>query len=108
MLLLFFSYYISTTSFYHTHRYSWGYVTHSHFYLLINTGNQPTPSHQHTVAQIYTIAFLSYIAFTLLIAFPILKKLEIIRRIYSLVRKYRAFPRYIYLPSRAPPLSSVY
>jgi hypothetical protein len=96
MLLLFFSYYISTTSFYHTHRYSWGYVTHSHFYLLINTGDQPAPSHQHTLAQIYTIAF------------PMLKKLEIIRRIYSLVRKYRAFPRYIYLSSRAPPLSSVY
>lgn len=105
MLLLFFSYYISTTSFYHTHHYTWGCVTHSHFYFLVDTGGQSVPSHQHTSAQIYTIAFLSYIIFTLFTAFPMLKKLETVRRIYSPVRRYYAFPHYIYLPLRAPPLS---
>ncbi|MDR3268208.1 MAG: hypothetical protein LBT83_03985, partial [Tannerella sp.] len=48
LVVLFLSYYVSATSFYHTHYYSWGTVTHSHFYFPF--GDNPV-QHNHTQNQ---------------------------------------------------------
>jgi hypothetical protein len=104
MLSLFLSYYISTTSFYHTHRYYWGCITHSHFYHLFGSKGNPV-NHQHTTDQFQTIAFLSHIVFACVVAAVVAFKAVVVRLVILPVRRYVSHTRLIHSPLRAPPLS---
>ncbi|MDR3261764.1 MAG: hypothetical protein LBT78_08005 [Tannerella sp.] len=100
LVVLFLSYYMSATSFYHTHYYSWGIVTHSHFYFPL--GDNPA-QHHHTQSQCQTIQLLSQIILTGFIAAVFLKIAQI-KRIYIPVRHYKFHLLLIALPLRAPPV----
>ena len=65
MVVLFMSYYFSTTLFYHTHHFQWGTVTHSHPYIPFEGG---MPSHSHTAEQCATIGLLSAIVLWIAVA----------------------------------------
>jgi hypothetical protein len=99
LAVLFTSYCISATCFYHTHYYSWGTVTHSHFFYPF--GDTPV-QHSHTPAQCQTIHFLSHPLLILVVA-AVFRGLTPVCRICLPVRRIHAFRRFITLPLRAPP-----
>lgn len=98
LVVLFLSYYLSATSFYHTHYFSWGTVTHSHMFFPF--GDNPT--HNHTPRQCVTIQLLAHIILTILIV-AVLFKVAQVCRIYIPVRPCVSHIRLISLPLRAPP-----
>lgn len=100
LIVLFLSYYLSATSFYHAHYYSWGVVSHSHF--TFPFGDNPA-QHNHSQIQCQTIQFLSYIALAFLITAFIFKLMKI-RRTEIFVRKYKTHFYHITSPLRAPPI----
>jgi hypothetical protein len=100
LVVLFLGYYLSATSFYHTHYFSWGTVTHSHMFFPF--GDNPTANHSHTPRQCVTIQLLSQIILTFLTV-AVLFKVAQVCRIYIFVRRYVSHIRLIALPLRAPP-----
>lgn len=104
MLLLYLSYYISTTSFYHTHQYAWGCITHSHFYIPFGGNGNPVNSHQHTPAQFQAIALLSQLAFVCLFAGFVLFATTVVRYVFTSVRRYTPHTHLIHSLLRAPPV----
>ena len=79
MVVLFMSYYFSTTLFYHTHHFQWGTVTHSHPYIPFEGG---MPSHSHTAEQCATIGLLSAIVLWIAVAPALLLARTIVTPIY--------------------------
>jgi hypothetical protein len=104
LVVLFLSYYISATSFYHTHYYSWGTVTHSHFFFPF--GDNPAQQHTHTQAQCQTIHFLSNIILACL-TIAVIYKITQIRRVFIPVRPNQSYVHLIASPLRAPPSLSL-
>jgi hypothetical protein len=102
LVVLFLSYYLSATSFYHTHYYSWGTVTHSHFCFPFGDNTQ---QHNHTQAQCQTIQFLSSIVLACL-AIAAIYKLTQIQQIFIPVRPHQSYVHLIASPLRAPPCQS--
>jgi hypothetical protein len=100
LVVLFISYYVSTTSFYHTHDFSWGTVVHSHFHFPF--GDQPV-QHSHSQTQCLTIFFLSYIVLTVFVTFAFRCAIRIIR-IYNRTYRYTCHLHLLFSPLRAPPL----
>jgi hypothetical protein len=100
MAAVFFCYYVSVTSFSHTHHYASGDVTHSHPYL---PGGENPDTHHHSQAQSLTIAWLSALAL-IFIAFAVFRKITIAKRIYFPERKVSVCTHLISLQLRAPPL----
>lgn len=100
LVILFLSYYLSATCFYHTHYYSWGTVTHSHF--CFPFGDNPTPQHHHTQSQCQTIQLLSGIVLAFLVAAIILATGRN-RRIYISVCRLKAQLHLVLSLLRAPP-----
>ena len=82
MVVLFMSYYFSTTLFYHTHHFQWGTVTHSHPYIPFEGG---MPSHSHTAEQCATIGLLSAIVLWIAVAPALLFARTIVTPIYGQV-----------------------
>jgi 1,4-dihydroxy-2-naphthoate octaprenyltransferase len=101
LVMLFISYYLSTVSFYHTHYFSWGTVTHSH--PLFPFGDNPA-NHSHTQNQCQTIQYLSNIILTNGIIAVIFFIAILIRRINIPVRCYQSHIHLISSPLRAPPV----
>ena len=58
-LLLFMSYYISITMFYHSHNVNGQIITHSHLYNHDKTNKNPYESHSHTSSQYNVIQHLN-------------------------------------------------
>ena len=104
MLLLYLSYYISITSFYHTHQYAWGYIIHSHFYIPFEGNGNPVDSHQHTAAQFQAIALLSQLAFICLFAGFVLFAAIVVRYVFASIRRYTPHTHLIHSLLRAPPV----
>jgi hypothetical protein len=101
LVVLFASYYVSTTSFYHTHYFSWGTVTHSHLYFPFG---ENTPNHHtHTQNQCQLIACLSNIVLVCLTAAFLTFWTRPVRRIFTPVRCHKSCTRLISPPLRAPP-----
>ena len=101
MLILFLGYYISVTSFYHTHYFSWGTVTHSHPYF---PSKSDTSNHSHTPVQCQTISVLSFLILTFTIAAGFICKTVIVTRIYTRVRSIKSLYQSVFSPLRAPPV----
>ena len=101
IVMLFLGYYISVTSFYHTHYFSWGTVTHSHPYL---PSGSETSNHSHTPIQCQTINLLSYLLLTLTVAAAFLYKTATISKIYIRVYNYKSLFKPLFSPLRAPPV----
>jgi hypothetical protein len=99
LVVLFLSYYVSATSFYHTHYYSWGTVTHSHFYFPF--GDNPM-QHNHTQNQCLTIHLLSHFVLMFFIAATFFKT-GLIRRVYCRIYRCESHRHLISSPLRAPP-----
>lgn len=99
LVILFLSYYLSATCFYHTHTYSWGVVSHSHFGFPF--GNNPG-QHHHTQSQCQTIQLLSCIVLAFLTTATIYKITKIQQRAIPVCR-YKIYFRHITLKLRAPP-----
>jgi hypothetical protein len=97
---LFLSYYLSATCFVHTHRFSWGTVTHSH--LMFPFGDGAT-GHSHSQAQCFTMAVLANVVFTFT-AFFILRTTFIIKIIRFKEKIAKTFSRLISSQLRAPPV----
>ncbi|MDR1331913.1 MAG: hypothetical protein LBK07_07390 [Tannerella sp.] len=100
LMALFISYHVAVTSFYHTHYFAWGTVTHSHPYFP-SSGNPL--NHTHTPGQCLHIALLSLLvpaglSIALVMAFPLA-----VSKIYLPVRRYRSHTRTLALHLRAPP-----
>jgi hypothetical protein len=75
---LFLSYYLSATCFVHTHRFSWGAVTHSH---LMKPFGDKAAGHSHTQSQCATIALLAGIVLAV-VTFHVFCKTSIINTIH--------------------------
>ena len=101
LVILFLSYYISTTMFYHSHHFYWGMVTHSHPYFPFDKN---PANHTHTPLQCQEIDFLSNIVLTCFIIAAFVFKSTLIERIYIPVRRYKSYSRQIFSPLRAPPV----
>ncbi|MDR2774822.1 MAG: hypothetical protein LBC19_08785 [Tannerella sp.] len=101
LVVLFLIYYLSSTSFYHTHYFSWGTVTHSHIFFPF--GDNPAANHNHTPRQCVTIQLLSHILLTFLTV-AVLFMVAQVCRIYIPVRRYISHIHLITLPLRAPPV----
>jgi len=100
MAAVFFCYYISVTTFTHTHHYSSGDITHSHPYL---PGEENPETHHHSQTQSLTIAWLSALALTF-IALAVFHKITITKKLYFPERTVSFCPHLISLQLRAPPL----
>ena len=100
LVVLFLSYYVSATAFYHTHHYSWGTVTHSHFSFPFGDN---ALQHNHTQNQCQTIQFLSHIILAIF-TFAALHKITQIRRVFIPTRSYKSHAHFIAMPLRAPPV----
>ncbi|MDR2765195.1 MAG: hypothetical protein LBB90_09235 [Tannerella sp.] len=96
---LFMSYYVSATCFYHTHYFSWGSVTHSHFFYPFD--DSPV-QHSHTPSQCQTIYFLSHLVLVLAVAAVFYGAVQVCR-FYLPVCYGNAFRLLIASPLRAPP-----
>jgi len=101
LVVLFLSYYISATMFYHTHHFYWGTVTHSHPYL---PSNDEAPNHTHTPVQCQTISVLSYLLLALTFAAAFYCDIGIIKKLYIRVYRCKSLFQPIYAPLRAPPV----
>ena len=101
LVILFLSYYISTTMFYHTHDFNWGTVTHSHPYL---PSNSEAPSHTHTPVQCQTISFLSYLLLTLSFVAAFFCNIGIVKKIYIRIYSCKSLFQPVFSPLRAPPV----
>ena len=101
LVVLFLSYYISTTMLYHTHHFYWGTVTHSHPYLPFD--NNPA-NHTHTPIQCQTIGFLSHIVLACFMVAAFIFIPTQITRIYILTYRYKSYSRSIFSQLRAPPV----
>jgi hypothetical protein len=64
-VMLFVSYYLSATCFYHSHQYSWGMVIHSHFTFPAHDSTH----HNHTESQCDTIHLLTHFVLPFIISF---------------------------------------
>jgi hypothetical protein len=100
LVVLFLSYYISATCFYHTHYYSWGTVTHSHFFFPFGDN---ALQHNHTQSQCQTIQLLSHIVLVFF-TFAVLHKITQIRRVFIPNHSYKSHTHLIATPLRAPPV----
>ena len=100
LVMLFLSYYLSTTMFYHTHHFYWGTVTHSHPYLPFD---KDTANHTHTPLQCQSISFLSNILLTVIVAAVVICKTIIVQKIYARVYSLKSRFQQIFSPLRAPP-----
>ena len=101
MVVLFMSYYFSTTLFYHTHHFQWGTVTHSHPYIPFEGG---MPSHSHTAEQCATIGLLSAIVLWIAVAPALLFARTIVTPIYVFFSRYVSQLRLPGILLRAPPV----
>ena len=104
IMVLFMSYYISTTCFYHTHYFSWGQVTHSHPYMPFDKG---AVKHTHTQEACQTIDHLSNILIVLFAAVILLFKERLVRSVYSPVYRFISYFKYGNSLLRGPPYSFV-
>lgn len=99
LLALYICYYSESNFFFHTHKFDWGTVTHSHAHI-------PYGTHSHTQAQCLTIASITNLFITLTAAFVLTVFFKVIRILYvadiSPVAKYIHF----YCPLRGPPVSA--
>ncbi|MDR2473497.1 MAG: hypothetical protein LBD53_08075 [Tannerella sp.] len=100
MITLFLCYYISTTSFPHTHHFAWGTVSHSHLYFPF--GDSPI-NHTHTQTQCNIIALMSKFVATAAVAAIVMAVAMTVRIIYTAVYSYISHRACIFLPLRAPP-----
>jgi len=103
LMWLFISYYVSSTSFIHTHHFAWGTVTHSHPY---NPFGDAPVNHNHTQGQCITIAFLTHLVLIGSTAAAVVLATVLLREIELPVRRYRSCLHIRFAPLRAPPLSS--
>ena len=101
IIILFIGYYISITSFYHTHHFYWGTVIHSHPYL---PSDNDTTNHSHTQAQCLAINFLSLLLLTLSVASVFICKTVVIKKIYFRTNSYKSLFQPLFSPLRAPPV----
>ena len=101
MVVLFMSYYFSTTLFYHTHHFQWGTVTHFHPYIPFEGG---MPSHSHTAEQCATIGLLSAIVLWIAVAPSLLFARTIVTPIYVFFSRYVSHLRLPGILLRAPPV----
>ena len=101
IIILFIGYYISITSFYHTHYFWWGTVTHSHPYW---PSEGDIPIHSHTATQCQTINILSLLLFTFSVASVLICKTVVIKRIFIREFNYKSLFQPIFSPLRAPPV----
>jgi uncharacterized membrane protein len=99
LVALYMSYYLSTTTFYHTHTFSWGTVVHSHFYFPF--GDQPV-QHSHSQTQCVTIFLLCGLLLTVFAAFAFRRSIRI-RRVYNRIFQYICLRHLLFSPLRAPP-----
>ncbi|MDR1814857.1 MAG: hypothetical protein LBR18_08445 [Tannerella sp.] len=99
LLVLFMSYYLSATCFYHTHYFSWGTVTHSHIYF---PSGDKQPHHNHTPAQCELIQILSTIMFTFTVAVAAVISV-IVSKIYIVKSINAVSINVVYSFLRAPP-----
>ena len=101
IIILFIGYYVSITSFYHTHYFWWGTVTHSHPYL---PSDGDTQNHSHTPIQCQAISFLSFLLLTFSVASVVIFKAVVVKKIYVRVHSYKSLFQPIFSPLRAPPV----
>ena len=101
IIILFIGYYVSITSFYHTHYFAWGTITHSHPYL---PSENDTPNHSHTPIQCQAINFLSFLLLTFSIASVVIFKSVVVKKIYVKTHNYKSLFQPIFSPLRAPPV----
>ena len=104
VMVLFMSYYISTTCFYHTHNFSWGQITHSHPYFPLDKGQI---KHIHTQEACQTIDHLSNILIVLFAATILLFKANVTRSVYTPIYCFISYFKYIGSPFRGPPCLSL-
>jgi len=101
LMWLFISYYVSTTTFVHTHYFAWGMVTHSHPY---NPFGDSPLKHNHTQAECLHIASLSHFASTAVAMVAVCFVAAVIRVVLTpalaAVRKRCS----LFLALRAPPI----
>ena len=101
LVILFLSYYISTSMFYHTHYFYWGTVTHSHPYFPFDKNSA---NHTHTPFQCQTIGVLSNLLLVFFVAAAFVCKTVVVRKIYSRVHTYKSRFQPLFSPLRAPPV----
>ena len=101
LVILFLSYYISTTMFYHTHHFYWGTVTHSHPYFPFDKNST---NHTHTPAQCLTINILSALLLTFFVASAIICRTDVVKKIIIRVHSYKSLFQVVFSPLRAPPV----
>ena len=101
LVVLFLSYYVSATMFYHTHYFNWGTVTHSHPYFPFD---KDSANHTHTPAQCQVISFLTNLLLIFSIISVFICKTVIVQKIYLRVRSFTSCFNIIFSPLRAPPL----
>jgi hypothetical protein len=101
LVVLFLSYYVSSTMFYHTHHFFWGTVTHSHPYF---PANKDADNHSHTPAQCQTISLLTNLLLIAIVAAVFFCATTIVQRIYFRVHTFKSLFRPVFSPLRAPPV----
>jgi hypothetical protein len=108
MLLLYLSYYIAATSFYHVHYYGGQAIVHSHICSVWDMDRQSGATHQHTAAQLRSIAVLMDIVLAGIALVSIFFTAMEVGRIYIPTRSMVGFGRIYHRPVRAPPLLHLY
>ena len=102
LVVLFLSYYVSSTMFYHTHHFFWGSVTHSHPYF--PASDTDAANHSHTPAQCQAISLLTNLLLIFTVAAVFLCKTTIVQRIYTRVHTFKSCFQALFSPLRAPPV----
>ncbi|MDR1517622.1 MAG: hypothetical protein LBS52_05980 [Dysgonamonadaceae bacterium] len=100
LVVIFLSYYLSATCFYHTHHFAWGTVTHSHLYFPF--GDNPL-NHTHTQTQCNIIALMSQFVSTGAVAALVLFVAAAVRIVYTTVYHYISYRVFTLSLLRAPP-----
>gem|GEM_PF-891731 len=104
IMVLFMSYYISTTCFYHTHYFSWGQITHSHPSFPFDKG---AANHTHTQDACETIEHLSNILIVLAAAITLSLSTRLIQSGCSKVYRFISYFKNTGPLLRGPPYSFV-
>ena len=101
LIMLFLSYYVSISTFYHTHHFNWGTVTHSHPYVPFGQGSA---NHTHTPIQCQTISVLSNLLLIFSVISVFIFKTGIVQKIYVRVYSFISCFKPIFSSLRAPPV----
>ena len=101
LVMLFLSYYISSTMLYHTHDFEWGTVTHSHPYLPFDSD---ASNHSHTLVQCQAISFLSYLLLALTFVVAFFYAANSVKIIFIRIFSCKSLFQPLFSPLRAPPV----